>query len=85
MQVSLSFFFVYVRQSLTLRDSLLGYASLVISDRILGLDYVERIRPRFEKALEEEFTDRDGTMVPIRSELTGMTVRFQFQNTKTVH
>lgn len=54
--------------------SLLGYASLVISDRILGLDYVEKIRPRFEKALEEEFTERDGTMLPIRSELTGMTV-----------
>lgn len=37
---------------------------------------MEKIRPRFEKALEEEFTDRDGTMLPIRSELTGMTVRF---------
>ena len=56
-------------------NSLLGYASLVISDRILGRNDVEKIRPRFEKALEEEFTERDGTMLPIRSELTGMTVR----------
>lgn len=28
----------------------------------------------FERNLEEEFTERDGSILPIRSELTGFTV-----------
>lgn len=38
------------------------------------MNYAEKIKPRFEKALEEEFTEREGRMLPIRSELTGLTV-----------
>lgn len=49
-------------------------AGLVISDRILGRDLGHKLRNRFEKSLEEEFTECDGRILPIRSEFTGLTV-----------
>ncbi|KAF4493293.1 linalool dehydratase-isomerase precursor [Fusarium agapanthi] len=53
--------------------NLTGMAVLVISDRILGRDCGEKLRNRFERSLEEEFTECDGRILPIRSELTCLT------------
>nr|KAK5441257.1 hypothetical protein LTR18_007101 [Exophiala xenobiotica] len=36
--------------------------------------YADRIKPRFERALEDEMTEADGRILPIRSELTGLTI-----------
>lgn len=49
-------------------------AGLVISDRVLGRNLADKLRNRFEKSLEEEFTETDGRILPIRSEFTGLTV-----------
>ena len=49
-------------------------AGLIISSRLLGNDYAEKIKPRFERALEDEMTEPDGRILPIRSELTGLTI-----------
>ncbi|CAG9936421.1 unnamed protein product [Clonostachys rosea f. rosea IK726] len=54
--------------------NLTGMAGLVISDRILGRDLGHKLRNRFEKSLEEEFTECDGRILPIRSEFTGLTL-----------
>lgn len=56
------------------KNSLIGMAGLIISSRLLGNDYAEKIKPRFEKALEDEMTEPDGRILPIRSELTGLTI-----------
>lgn len=55
-------------------SSLIGMAGLTISDRILGRDLGLKLRNRFERCLEEEFTECDGRILPIRSEFTGLTV-----------
>lgn len=49
-------------------------AGVIISSRLLGNDYAEKIKPRFERALEDEMTEPDGRILPIRSELTGLTI-----------
>lgn len=49
-------------------------AGLTISDRILGRDLSLKMRNRFERCLEEEFTECDGRILPLRSEFTGLTV-----------
>ncbi|KAI1872775.1 uncharacterized protein JN550_003649 [Neoarthrinium moseri] len=54
--------------------NLTGMAGLVISDRILGRDLGQKLRNRFERSLEEEFTECDGRILPIRSEFTGLTL-----------
>ncbi|KAK5457177.1 hypothetical protein LTS15_004958 [Exophiala xenobiotica] len=54
--------------------NLIGMAGLIISSRLLGNDYADRIKPRFECALEDEMTEPDGRILPIRSELTGLTI-----------
>ncbi|PNP86631.1 hypothetical protein FNYG_00021 [Fusarium nygamai] len=54
--------------------NLIGMAGLVISDRIPGRDCGEKLRNRFECSLEEEFTECDGRILPIRSEFTGLTL-----------
>ena len=55
--------------------SLVGIGGILRTDRLLGNDYGSELRSRFEHALETEFTDPDGSILPIRSELTGFTVR----------
>lgn len=55
-------------------SSLIGMTGLIISSRLLGNDYADRIKPRFERALEDEMTEPDGRILPIRSELTGLTI-----------
>lgn len=54
--------------------SLTGMAGLVISDQVLNRDLGDKLRGRFETSLEEEFTECDGRILPIRSEFTGLTV-----------
>ncbi|RSL53240.1 hypothetical protein CEP54_010522 [Fusarium duplospermum] len=49
-------------------------AGLVISDRILGRDLGASLRNRFKRSLEEEFTECDGRILPIRSEFTSLTI-----------
>lgn len=54
--------------------NLIGMAGLIVSSRVLGNDYAEKIKPRFERALEDEMTEPDGRILPLRSELTGLTI-----------
>lgn len=54
--------------------SLVGIGGIVVTDRLLGNTYGNKLKERFEHALETEFTDPDGSILPIRSELTGFTV-----------
>ena len=46
----------------------------MLSDRLLGTSYGKELKTRFETALEEELSSQDGSILPIRSELTGFTV-----------
>ncbi|KIX10525.1 uncharacterized protein Z518_01608 [Rhinocladiella mackenziei CBS 650.93] len=54
--------------------NLVGIGGILLTDRLLGNNYGEQLRERFEHALETEFTDPDGSILPIRSELTGFTI-----------
>ena len=54
--------------------SLTGISGALLAGRLLNVSWAEKLRQRFEKALAEEFTQRDGTIMTIRSELTGFTV-----------
>jgi hypothetical protein len=54
--------------------NLVGISGMTVTDRVLGLNYSNAVKQQFETALEEEFTTKDGTILPIRSELTGFTV-----------
>ncbi len=49
----------------------------MVGDRALKTNHGSKIFGSFEKNLEEEFTNRDGSILPIRSELTGFTVQVQ--------
>lgn len=55
-------------------SSLVGIGGILLTDRLLGNTYGEKLRERFEHSLETEFTEPDGSILPIRSELTGFTV-----------
>ena len=54
--------------------NLVGISGMIFADRLLGLNYSSPLKQRFETALEEDFTTKDGSILPIRSELTGFTV-----------
>ncbi|KAF2465390.1 uncharacterized protein BDR25DRAFT_379089 [Lindgomyces ingoldianus] len=54
--------------------NLVGISGMLLADRLLGMPYAREVKERFQKALEEEFTTQDGTILPIRSELTGFTI-----------
>ncbi|KAJ9612110.1 hypothetical protein H2200_003707 [Cladophialophora chaetospira] len=54
--------------------NLVGIGGILLTDRLLGNTYGENLRERFEHALETEFTNADGSILPIRSELTGFTI-----------
>jgi hypothetical protein len=54
--------------------NLVGVSGIVASDKVLGNDYGDRLKGRFEAALASEFSNADGTILPIRSELTGFTI-----------
>jgi hypothetical protein len=59
-------------------DSFVGMAGLVTSDRILGRNDAEELRDRFEKCVQEEFSETDGRIQAFRSELTGLAVNILF-------
>ena len=54
--------------------NLVGISGMVFAERLLSVNYASALKTRFEAALEEEFTTQDGSILPIRSELTGFTV-----------
>ena len=54
--------------------NLIGISGIVASDKVLGNDYGDRLKDRFNSALATEFSNADGTILPIRSELTGFTI-----------
>jgi len=54
--------------------NLVATSGIVIADRLLNLNYGDKLRERFSKKLDEEFTEPDGSILPIRSELTGFTI-----------
>lgn len=53
-----------------------GLASLAVSDRLFGASNTERVRSRWLESLDTEFTDESGSIVGLRSSLTGL--RFPF-------
>jgi Linalool dehydratase/isomerase len=53
-----------------------GMASLAVHDRLFGTNYIETVRDRWIKNLDTEFTDYSGSVIGLRSELTG--IRFPF-------
>lgn len=55
--------------------NLVGISGMCFAERLLGVNYASSLKKRFEAALEEEFSTQDGSILPIRSELTGFTVR----------
>lgn len=54
--------------------NLQGLTGQVIYDRVFGTDSAEKILPAFEASLTSNFTEPDGSILPIRSELTGFTI-----------
>jgi len=54
--------------------NLVGISGIVLTDRLLGKTHGKQIKKRFESALEREFSDPNGSIIPIRSELTGFTI-----------
>lgn len=54
--------------------NLVGISGIVAGDKVLGTDYGDRLKERFDAALASEFSNADGTILPIRSELTGFTI-----------
>lgn len=72
MQVSSSFTILVYDTDLSY--SLTGISGITLAGRLLNVPWAEKLKTRFEKALAEEFTQQDGTIMTIRSELTGFTV-----------
>jgi hypothetical protein len=56
------------------RCSLTGVSGITLTSRLLNKPWKENLKDRFEKALDEDFTQQDGTIMSIRSEMTGFTV-----------
>lgn len=54
--------------------NLVGISGIVAADKVLGTDHGDRLKKRFDSALASEFSNADGTILPIRSELTGFTI-----------
>ncbi len=53
-----------------------GMTSLAVYDRIFGTRYVDAVLENWLKSLDTEFTDYSGSVIGLRSELTG--IRFPF-------
>lgn len=53
-----------------------GMASLTIEDALCGSDKVRRYLPDWLAKLDSEFTDESGSIIGLRSQLTGLPVRF---------
>ena len=57
-----------------LNVSLTGISGATLAGRLLNVSWADKLKERFQRALAEEFTQQDGTIMTIRSELTGFTV-----------
>lgn len=53
-----------------------GMCALAVHDRLFGTNYVERILPRWLEKLDSEFTDSSGSIIGLRSQLTGIEFPF---------
>jgi hypothetical protein len=53
-----------------------GAATLAAYDRLLGTDHWPTLSARFREQLEREFMTRDGNVIALRSQLTGLPVPF---------
>lgn len=54
--------------------NLQGMTGLLLYDRVAGTQHYQHLRERFEDNWRQEFTETDGSVVPIRSSLTGLTI-----------
>lgn len=54
--------------------NLVGISGIVAADKVLGTNHGDELKSRFDAALASEFSNADGTILPIRSELTGFTI-----------
>ena len=53
-----------------------GMTSLAVHDRLFGTDYVARFLPSWLDKLDTEFTDASGSIIGLRSQLTGFEFPF---------
>ncbi|MFD1189552.1 linalool dehydratase/isomerase domain-containing protein [Phenylobacterium conjunctum] len=53
-----------------------GMGSLAVQDAVCGTDNVARYLPRWLKELDTEFTDESGSIIGLKSQLTGLPVPF---------
>jgi len=51
-----------------------GFTGQILYDRVFGTAHSERLLPTFEESINVNFTEPDGSILPIRSELTGFTI-----------
>jgi hypothetical protein len=51
-----------------------GMTGQVIYDRVFGTKHAEDIKPRFVESLMSNFADKSGSIIPIRSSMTGFTI-----------
>ncbi|KAF2810915.1 uncharacterized protein BDZ99DRAFT_519591 [Mytilinidion resinicola] len=52
----------------------MGMTGQVIYDRVFGTKHAEDIKPRFLESLMSNFADKSGSILPIRSAITGFTI-----------
>jgi hypothetical protein len=53
-----------------------GMTALAVHDRLFGTGYVDRFLPSWLDKLDAEFTDESGSIIGLRSQLTGLPVPF---------
>lgn len=51
-----------------------GIVGQALYDRVFNQNHTKELLPRFEESLNANFTEEDGSIIPIRSELTGFTI-----------
>lgn len=56
----------------------MGMKALALYDRLFGTTHFKDIYPQFIKQLDAEFTQADGSVIALRSNLTGFAVPFPF-------
>ncbi len=54
--------------------NLYGIAGQALYDRVFNQNHSKDLLPAFEESLNANFTQEDGSIIPIRSELTGFTI-----------
>jgi hypothetical protein len=54
--------------------NLQGMTGMVVYDRVFGTSYSKDLLPRFEASMVTNFTEADGSILPIRSGITGFTI-----------